>query len=75
MHQYVPVSLVLRGLIWSVVVYAFIIAGCGAMIKVLVLFLVYTGPCGPIHTMSTITGVSTTDGIVKTHCMLVRVPE
>ena len=39
-----------------------------------VLFPLYTAPCGPIHVAFTITGVSTTDGIVNTHRMLVLVP-
>jgi hypothetical protein len=39
-----------------------------------VLFPLYTVPCGPIHIVFTITGVSTTDGRVNIHRMLVLVP-
>ena len=33
------------------------------------------GPCGPIHKFLSITGVSTTDGIVKTQDMFIEFPE
>ena len=39
-----------------------------------VLFPLNTVPCGPIHIVFTITGVSTTDGIAITQRMLVLVP-
>ena len=32
-------------------------------------------PCGPIHVVFTITGVSTTDWVAKAHTMLAPVPE
>ena len=32
-------------------------------------------PCGPIHIVFTITGVSTTDWVAKAHMMLTPVPE
>ena len=40
----------------------------------MVLLPLYTVPCGPIHIVFTITGVSTPDGILNTHRMLVFVP-
>ena len=41
----------------------------------MVLLPLMTGPCGPIHNVFTMTGVSTSDRIVKTQKILVTVPE
>ena len=39
------------------------------------LFLLMIGPCGPIHKIPKITGVSTTDGTVKAHNIYIEFPE
>ena len=44
-------------------------------VVIVVLFPLITNPCGPIHNVFTITGVSTTDGTVKTHDMFIEFPE